>query len=47
MKIELTNYAKESDKQRQADLQAVRYALETYERRLNFAMLTARRGGGE
>ena len=47
-KLEAANYEQRSEKQRQADLQAIRYALETYERRLNFAMLSAsRRSGGE
>ncbi|MGD0578678.1 MAG: hypothetical protein ABSC08_07100 [Bryobacteraceae bacterium] len=46
-KLDVANYEQQSDKKRQADLQAVRYALETYERRLNFAMLSARRGGGD
>jgi len=47
MKIELTNYAKESDKRRQADLQAVEYAFKTYNRRLDFALASARSGGGD
>jgi hypothetical protein len=47
-KLDVANYEQRSEKQRQADLQAVRYALETYERRLNFALLSAsRRSGGD
>lgn len=46
-KLDVANYEQQSDKKRQADLQAVRYALETYERRLNFAMVSARRSGGD
>ena len=47
-KLDVANYEQQSEMKRQADLKAVRYALETYERRLNFATLSAsRRSGGD
>jgi len=47
-KLDVANYEQQSETKRQSDLKAVRYALETYERRLNFATLTAsRRSGGD
>jgi len=47
-KLDVARSEQRMDDKREADLKAVRYALETYERRLNFALLSAsRRSGGD
>jgi len=47
-KLDLANYEQRAEKKRETDLQAIHYAFEAYDKRLNFILLSAsRRSGGE